>query len=44
MKYERPEVVELPAACSAVQLSIKFRNVVFDVMLEPTIGAYEADE
>lgn len=44
MKYEKPEVVELSSACTAVQNNIKFRNVVYDVMLRPTIGAYEADE
>jgi hypothetical protein len=44
MKYEKPEVVGLSSACTAVQINIKFRNVVYDVTLRPTIGAYEADE
>ncbi len=44
MKYEKPEVVELSSACTAVQHHVKFPNVVHDAMDQPTIGAYEADE
>jgi hypothetical protein len=43
-KYERPVVVELSSACSAVRHQTKFPNITYDAMDRPTVGAYEADE
>jgi hypothetical protein len=44
MKYEKPEVVMVAAACAAVQNHVKDSNIFFDILREETIGAYEADE
>jgi len=42
-KYERPVVVELSSACSAVRHQTKFPNITYDAMDRPTVGAYEAE-
>jgi len=44
MKYEKPKVVVVASACAAVQNHIKDINIFLDILLEETIGAYEADE
>jgi hypothetical protein len=44
MKYEKPEVDMVAGACVAVQNHFKNWSIFIDVLLEETIGAYEADE
>lgn len=44
MKYEKPQAVLLGSATVAVQHGFKGLSTVLDVIMEYTIGAYEADE
>jgi hypothetical protein len=43
MKYEKPEVVKLDAACEAIQGTGKSSQSV-EISHQPTNPAYEADE
>ena len=44
MKYEKPEFFTIGSACARIQSHLKCACVYIDVLLEYTIGAYEADE
>jgi hypothetical protein len=44
MKYEKPGVLTIAAACTGIQNHYKCACLVVDVLFEYTIGAYEADE
>jgi hypothetical protein len=44
MKYEKPEVIAIGSACICIQNGVKGLGFYIDLLLEYTIGAYEADE
>jgi hypothetical protein len=44
MKYEKPAVITIASARASIQNNQKGSSLFIDVILEYTIGAYEADE
>jgi hypothetical protein len=44
MKYEKPEIIAVDSALVAVKSGMKGTNHPNDSYVQPTIGAYEADE
>lgn len=44
MRYEKPVILALASASAAVQHQVKGPSPFLDVMLQQTVGAYEADE
>jgi len=44
MKYEKPAVLTFASACAGIQGHEKGVCLFLDLLLEYTIGAYEADE
>jgi hypothetical protein len=44
MRYEKPMIVTLVPAATAIEANVKDPSHVIDASFEMTIGAYEADE
>jgi hypothetical protein len=44
MKYEKPELLVLDAACAAIQGTTKDGLTTEFITHQPTVAAYEADE
>ncbi len=44
MIYEKPKLVMVAAADATIQAKLKGNSLLYDMVPEETIGAYEADE